>query len=112
MMEPCPPQLSFHDPEPPRHRRRGARCRNPRTGHQPNRTTHPTRHHPHANGSLNDSQERAFERAKQTLRDAGARITHFTTDTSGRYRLEPLSAPATWNPTAEEFRLLNTELRG
>lgn len=67
---------------------------------------------PHANGSLNDSQERAFERAKQTLRDAGARITHFTTDTSGRYRLEPLSAPATWNPTAEEFRLLNTELRG
>ena len=28
-----------------------------------------------ANGSLSESQERAFERAKQTLRDAGARIT-------------------------------------
>ena len=62
--------------------------------------------------ALSEASERAFERAKQTLRDAGARITHFTTDTSGRYRLEPLSAPATWNPTAEEFRLLNTELRG
>ena len=28
-----------------------------------------------ANGSLSEAQERAFERAKQTLRDAGARIT-------------------------------------
>ena len=27
-----------------------------------------------ANGSLSEAQERAFERAKQTLRDAGARI--------------------------------------
>lgn len=67
-----------------------------------------------ANGSLSESQERAFERAKQTLRDAGARITHVTTDLGERYRLEPSDAaklPA-WNPTAEEFRLLNAELRG
>ena len=67
-----------------------------------------------ANGSLNESQERAFERAKQTLRDAGARITHVTTDLGERYRLEPSNAaklPA-WNPTAEEFRLINTILRG
>ena len=67
-----------------------------------------------ANGSLNESQERAFERAKQTLRDAGARITHVTTDLGERYRLEPSDAaqlPA-WNPTAEEFRLINTILRG
>ena len=68
----------------------------------------------HANGSLSESQERAFERAKQTLRDAGARITHVTTDLGERYRLEPSDAaqlPA-WNPTAEEFRLINTILRG
>ena len=67
-----------------------------------------------ANGSLNESQERAFERAKQTLRDAGARITHVTTDLGERYRLETSDAaklPA-WNPTAEEFRLINTILRG
>lgn len=67
-----------------------------------------------ANGSLSESQERAFERAKQTLRDAGARITHVTTDLGERYRLEPSDAaklPA-WNPTAEEFRLINTILRG
>ena len=67
-----------------------------------------------ANGSLNESQERAFERAKQTLRDAGARITHVTTDLGERYRLEPSNVaklPA-WNPTAEEFRLINTILRG
>ena len=67
-----------------------------------------------ANGSLSESQERAFERAKQTLRDAGARITHVTTDLGERYRLEPSNAaqlPA-WNPTAEEFRLINTTLRG
>lgn len=67
-----------------------------------------------ANGSLSESQERAFERAKQTLRDAGARITHVTTDLGERYRLEPSNAaklPA-WNPTAEEFRLVNTILRG
>ena len=66
------------------------------------------------NGSLSESQERAFERAKQTLRDAGARITHVTTDLGERYRLEPSDAaklPA-WNPTAEEFRLINTILRG
>ena len=64
--------------------------------------------------ALSEASERAFERAKQTLRDAGARITHFTTDTSGRYRLNA-EAPASltaWNPTAEEFRLLNAELRG
>ena len=67
-----------------------------------------------ANGSLSESQERAFERAKQTLRDAGARITLVTTDLGERYRLEPSDAaklPA-WNPTAEEFRLINTILRG
>ena len=67
-----------------------------------------------ANGSLSEAQERAFERAKQTLRDAGARITHVTTDLGERYRLEPSNAaklPA-WNPTAEEFRLINTILRG
>lgn len=67
-----------------------------------------------ANGSLNEAQERAFERAKQTLRDAGAHITHVTTDLGERYRLEPSNAaklPA-WNPTAEEFRLINTILRG
>ena len=67
-----------------------------------------------ANGSLSESQERAFERAKQTLRDAGARITHVTTDLGERYRLETNNAaklPA-WNPTAEEFRLINTILRG
>lgn len=67
-----------------------------------------------ANGSLSESQERAFERAKQTLRDAGARITHVTTDLGERYRLETSDAaklPA-WNPTAEEFRLINTILRG
>lgn len=67
-----------------------------------------------ANGSLSESQERAFERAKQTLRDAGARITHVTTDLGERYRLEPSNVaklPA-WNPTAEEFRLINTILRG
>ena len=67
-----------------------------------------------ANGSLSEAQERAFERAKQTLRDAGARITHVTTDLGERYRLEPSDAaklPA-WNPTAEEFRLINTILRG
>ena len=67
-----------------------------------------------ANGSLSEAQERAFERAKQTLRDAGARITHVTTDLGERYRLEPSDAaklPA-WNPTAEEFRLINAELRG
>lgn len=67
-----------------------------------------------ANGSLSESQERAFERAKQTLRDAGARITHVTTDLGERYRLEPSNAaklPA-WNPTTEEFRLINTILRG
>ena len=67
-----------------------------------------------ANGSLSESQERAFERAKQTLRDAGARITHVTTDLGERYRLETSNAaklPA-WNPTAEEFRLINTILRG
>ena len=67
-----------------------------------------------ANGSLSESQERAVERAKQTLRDAGARITHVTTDLGERYRLEPSNAaklPA-WNPTAEEFRLINTILRG
>ena len=67
-----------------------------------------------ANGSLSESQERAFERAKQTLRDAGARITHVTTDLGERYRLEPSDAAQlpTWNPTAEEFRLINTILRG
>lgn len=68
----------------------------------------------HANGSLSEAQERAFERAKQTLRDAGARITHVTTDLGERYRLEPSDTaklPA-WNPTAEEFRLINTILRG
>ena len=67
-----------------------------------------------ANGSLSEAQERAFERAKQTLRDAGARITHVTTDLGERYRLEPSNAaklPA-WNPTAEDFRLINTILRG
>ena len=67
-----------------------------------------------ANGSLSESQERAFERAKQTLRDAGARITHVTTDLGEHYRLETSNAgelPA-WNPTAEEFRLINTILRG
>jgi len=67
-----------------------------------------------ANGSLSEAQERAFERAKQTLRDAGARITHVTTDLGERYRLEPSNVaklPA-WNPTAEEFRLINTILRG
>lgn len=67
-----------------------------------------------ANGSLSEAQERAFERAKQTLRDAGARITHVTTDLGERYRLETSNAaqlPA-WNPTAEEFRLINTILRG
>ena len=67
-----------------------------------------------ANGSLSESQERAFERAKQTLRDAGARITHVTTELGERYRLETSNAaklPA-WNPTAEEFRLINTILRG
>ena len=67
-----------------------------------------------ANGSLSESQERAFERAKQTLRDAGARITHVTTDLGERYRLETSNTaelPA-WNPTAEEFRLINTILRG
>lgn len=37
-----------------------------------------------ANGSLSEAQERAFERAKQTLRDAGARITHVTTDLGER----------------------------
>ena len=64
--------------------------------------------------ALSDASERAFERAKQTLRDAGARITHFTTDTSGRYRLnaEAPDSLTAWNPTAEEFRLLNAELRG
>ena len=64
--------------------------------------------------ALSEASERAFERAKQTLRDAGARITHFTTDTSGRYRLNA-EAPASltaWSPTAEEFFLLNAELRG
>ena len=67
-----------------------------------------------ANGSLSESQERAFERAKQTLRDAGARITHVTTDLGERYRLEPSNAAQlpVWNPTAEEFRLINTILRG
>jgi len=67
-----------------------------------------------ANGSLSESQERAFERAKQTLRDAGARITHVTTDLGERYRLETSNAAQlpTWNPTAEEFRLINTILRG
>lgn len=67
-----------------------------------------------ANGSLSEAQERAFERAKQTLRDAGARITHFTTDTSGRYRLnaEAPDSLTAWNPTAKEFLLLNAELRG
>ena len=67
-----------------------------------------------ANGSLSEAQERAFERAKQTLRDAGARITHVATDLGERYRLETSNAaklPA-WNPTAEEFRLINTILRG
>lgn len=67
-----------------------------------------------ANGSLSEAQERAFERAKQTLRDAGARITHVTTDLGERYRLETSDAaklPA-WSPTAEEFRLINTILRG
>lgn len=67
-----------------------------------------------ANGSLSEAQERAFERAKQTLRDAGARITHVTTDLGEHYRLETSNAgelPA-WNPTAEEFRLINTILRG
>ena len=67
-----------------------------------------------ANGSLSEAQERAFERAKQTLRDAGARITHVTTDLGERYRLETSNAgelPA-WNPTAEDFRLINTILRG
>ena len=64
--------------------------------------------------ALSDASERAFERAKQTLRDAGARITHFTTDTSGRYRLnaEAPNSLTAWNPTAEEFFLLNAELRG
>lgn len=64
--------------------------------------------------ALSEASERAFERAKQTLRDAGARITHFTTDTSGRYRLnaEASDSLTAWNPTAEEFRLLNAELRG
>ena len=64
--------------------------------------------------ALSDASERAFERAKQTLRDAGARITHFTTDTSGRYRLnaEAPDSLTAWNPTAEEFRRLNAELRG
>ena len=64
--------------------------------------------------ALSEASERAFERAKQTLRDAGARITHVTTDLGERYRLEPSDAaklPA-WNPTAEEFRLINTILRG
>ncbi len=67
-----------------------------------------------ANGSLSESQERAFERAKQTLRDAGARITHVTTDLGERYRLETSNAaqPPAWNPPAEEFRLINTILRG
>ena len=64
--------------------------------------------------ALSEASERAFERAKQTLRDAGARITHFTTNTSGRYRLnaEAPDSLTAWNPTAEEFRLLNAELRG
>lgn len=64
--------------------------------------------------ALSEASERAFERAKQTLRDTGARITHFTTDTSGRYRLnaEAPDSLTAWNPTAEEFRLLNAELRG
>ena len=64
--------------------------------------------------TLSEASERAFERAKQTLRDAGARITHFTTDTSGRYRLnaEAPDSLTAWNPTAEEFFLLNAELRG
>ena len=64
--------------------------------------------------ALSEASERAFERAKQTLRDAGARITHFTTDTSGRYRLnaEAPDSLTAWSPTAEEFRLLNAELRG
>lgn len=64
--------------------------------------------------ALSEASERAFERAKQTLRDAGARITHFTTDTSGRYRLnaEAPDSLTALNPTAEEFRLLNAELRG
>ena len=64
--------------------------------------------------ALSEASERAFERAKQTLRDAGARITHFTTDTSGRYRLnaEAPNSLTAWNPTAEEFFLLNAELRG
>lgn len=64
--------------------------------------------------ALSEASERAFERAKQTLRDAGARITHFTTDTSGRYRLnaEAPDSLTAWNPTAKEFRLLNAELRG
>ena len=64
--------------------------------------------------ALSEASERAFERAKQTLRDAGARITHVTTDLGERYRLETSNAaqlPA-WNPTAEEFRLINTILRG
>lgn len=64
--------------------------------------------------ALSEASERAFERAKQTLRDAGARITHFTTDTSGRYRLnaEAPDSLTAWNPTAKEFLLLNAELRG
>ena len=64
--------------------------------------------------ALSEASERAFERAKQTLRDAGARITHFTTDTSGRYRLnaEAPNSLTAWNPTAKEFFLLNAELRG
>lgn len=64
--------------------------------------------------ALSEASERAFERAKQTLRDAGARITHFTTDTSGRYRLnaETPNSLTEWNPTAKEFFLLNAELRG
>lgn len=64
--------------------------------------------------ALSEASERAFERAKQTLRDAGARITHVTTDLGEHYRLETSNAgelPA-WNPTAEEFRLINTILRG
>lgn len=64
--------------------------------------------------ALSEASERAFERAKQTLRDAGARITHFTTDTAGRYRLnaEAPNSLTAWNPTAKEFFLLNAELRG
>ena len=64
------------------------------------------------NTTLTEAQERAFERAKQTLRDTGAHITHHTTHNGEHYRLNPTTTHSTWNPTHQEFRLLNTALRG